>query len=84
MLKMIFTPVWRSVVRILIRSMIRDTYQSIPGRGTTDCFKRTNRAIKPTYAMKIDIRKFYPSAKPEHILKPHVFRIKCPRTFDLL
>jgi len=70
-----------------IRSMIRDTFQSIPGRGTTDCFKRTNRAIKthkPTYAMKIDIRKFYPSAKPEHILQPHVFRIKCPRTFDLL
>lgn len=70
-----------------IKSMIRDTFQSIPGRGTTDCFKRTNRAIKqhkPTYAMKIDIKKFYPSAKPEHVLQPHVFRIKCPQTFALL
>ena len=29
-----------------IRSMIRDTYQSIPGRGTTDCFKRACRTGK--------------------------------------
>lgn len=70
-----------------IKSMIRDTFQSIPGRGTTDCFRRTYSAIKkhkPRYAMKIDIKKFYPSAKPEHILQPHVFRIKCDRTFGLL
>ncbi|SPL81320.1 reverse transcriptase [Yersinia phage fEV-1] len=69
------------------RSMIRDTFQSIKGRGTTDCFRRTRNAIqqhKPRYSMKIDIRQFYPSAKPEHVLKPHVFRIKCERTFALL
>jgi hypothetical protein len=70
-----------------IKSMIRDTFQSIPGRGTLDCFRRTRHAIqtyKPTYAMKLDINKFYPSAKPEHILQPHIFRIKCKRTFNLL
>lgn len=69
------------------KSLIRDTFQSIKGRGTTDCFRRTYGAIKkhkPRYSMKIDIRQFYPSAKPEHILKPHVFRIKCRRTFELL
>jgi hypothetical protein len=69
------------------RSMIRDTFQSIKGRGTTDCFRRTRNAIqqhKPRYSMKIDIRQFYPSAKPEHVLKPHVFRIKCERTFALI
>ena len=70
-----------------IKSMIRDTFQSIPGRGTTDCFRRTFGAIKkhkPRYAMKLDIKKFYPSAKPEHVLQPHVFRIKCQPTFRLL
>lgn len=70
-----------------IKSMIRDTFQSIPGRGTTDCFRRTRRAIqkyKPTYAIKLDINKFYPSVKPIHVLKPNVFRIKCKRTFNLL
>jgi len=69
------------------RSMIRDTFQSIPGRGTTGCFRRTRHAVqfhKPRYSMKIDIRKFYPSAKPEHILQPRIFRIKCKRTFALL
>lgn len=70
-----------------IRSLIRDTFQSLPGRGTTDCFRRVRRAAqrdKPRYAIKLDISKFYPSVKNQHLLDPRVFRIKCPRTFAVL
>lgn len=73
-------PVW-------IKSMIRDTYQSIPGRGSFDCFKRVKKAVQvdqPRYAIKLDITKFYPSVKNKHLLNPRVFRIKCTRTSDLL
>lgn len=73
-------PVW-------VRSMIRDTFQSIPGRGTTDCFRRVRKSVqgdKPRYAMKLDIRKFYPSVKNRYLLDPKVFRIKCRRTWAIL
>lgn len=70
-----------------INSMIRDTYQSIPGRGPIDCFKRVRTAIqsdKPRYGIKLDIVKFYPSVKNKHLLDPKIFRIKCPRTWSIL
>lgn len=70
-----------------INSMIRDTFQSIPGRGSFDCFKRVKKAIHedmPRYAIKLDIVKFYPSVKNKHLLNPKVFKIKCRRTNLLL
>lgn len=76
----ICAPIW-------IKSMIRDTFQSIPGRGSLDCFKRVRRAIqvdKPRYAIKLDIVKFYPSVQNKHLLNPRIFRIKCKRTFAII
>lgn len=66
-----------------IKSMIRDTFQSIPGRGTLDCFKRVSRFIsknRPKYAMKIDITKFYPNFSSQLLVDQNVFKIKCKRT----
>lgn len=50
-------PIWT-------RSMIRDTYASIPGRGIHDGVRRVQRVIRHCdgfYALKCDITKFYPS-----------------------
>ncbi|MFA7488184.1 MAG: RNA-directed DNA polymerase [Lysobacteraceae bacterium] len=72
---------------IWVKSMIRDTFQSIKGRGTKDCIKRVRRAIqknKPKYALKLDIKKFYQNIKNEILLSPEILRIKCKRTFSLL
>lgn len=74
------SPVW-------IRSMIRDTFQSLPGRGSTDCFRRVRKAVqgdKPRYATKMDIVQFYPSVKNKYVLDPRTFRIKCKRTVAVI
>jgi len=73
-------PVW-------CKSFIRDTFQSIPGRGTTDCFKRVKKAIqedKPHFALKLDIKKFYPSVRNEYLLNPKIFRISDERAWNLI
>lgn len=54
-----------------IKSLIRDTYASIPGRGIHDGVRRLKRIIpqcKGYYALKCDITKFYPSVNHD-ILK---------------
>ena len=76
----ICAPIW-------IKSMIRDTFQSIPGRGSFDCYNRVRKAVQgaqPRYAIKIDIVKFYPSVQNKHLLNPKVFRVKCKRTLGVL
>lgn len=76
----ICAPVW-------IKSMIRDTFQSIPGRGSTDCYRRVRKAVqgdKPLFGTKLDIEKFYPSVRNKHLLNPRTFRIKCKRTFAII
>jgi hypothetical protein len=69
------------------RSLIRDTFQSLKGRGTSDARRRVQKAIRkgrPTYYLQMDIKKFYPSVK-QQISKLCVRRhIKCPRTLVLL
>lgn len=73
-------PIWES-------SMIRDTFQSLKGRGTSDARKRVKKAIRGNpglYALKFDIRKFYPSVDNE-ILKSTVRKkIKCEDTLWLI
>lgn len=73
-------PIWE-------RSMIRDTFQSLKGRGTSDARKRVQKAIKGNnglYALKFDISKFYPSVDND-ILKSIVRKkIKCPNTLWLI
>lgn len=50
---------------ILVNTFIRDSFQSIPGRGTHDAAKRIKRLVRssncPRYALKIDVKKYYPS-----------------------
>ena len=69
------------------KSYIRDTFQSIPGRGTSDARKRLWKAIKDQpgrYALKFDIQKYYPSVDHE-ILRQEVRRyIKCKDTLWLI
>jgi len=73
-------PVWEA-------SFIRDTFQSIKGRGTHDARKRVESAVRGApglYALKFDIRKYYPSVDNE-ILKIEVRRkIKCRDTLWLI
>lgn len=68
-------------------SFIRDTFQSIKGRGTSDARKRVSRFIRnhnPSHYLQMDISKFYPSV-PNKILKAKVRKlIKCTDSLCLL
>jgi RNA-directed DNA polymerase len=70
-----------------IKSYIRDTFQSIPNRGTNDARKRVKQAIKNQhgqYALKFDIEKYYPSVD-NSILKQIIRKkIKCDDTLWLI
>ena len=73
---------------VLTNSLIRDTYQSITGRGTSDAMRRVKQLVRgkncPKYALKIDVAKFYPSVNND-IMKQTIRRkIKCPKTLWLL
>lgn len=73
---------------IITRSFIRDTYQSIVGRGTSDAAKRIKSLVRsdncPTYAIKMDVQKYYPSVDNE-LLKQEIRRkIKCKDTLWLI
>lgn len=72
---------------IFVPTLIRDTFQSLKGRGTHDARKRLQKAIKNShsnYFLKFDIEKFYPSVNNE-IMKNDVRRkIKCKDTLWLL
>lgn len=76
----ILGPIW-------IYSMIRDTFQSIPNRGTSDARKRVRKTIRNNedlYFIKFDIKKYYPSVDNK-ILKTIIRRkIKCKDTLQLL
>ena len=67
---------------------IKDTYQSIKGRGLHKGVRRVKSWMKDEenteYCLKIDIKKFYPSLK-QHIIK-RIYRkkIKCKNTLTLL
>lgn len=73
-------PIWKG-------SFIRDTFQSIVGRGTHDAMQRVKKHVLGNpglYAIKFDIKKYYPSVDNE-ILKTKVRRkIKCQRTLRLI
>jgi len=73
---------------VLTNALIRDTYQSITGRGTSDAMRRVKRLVRsencPKYALKIDVAKYYPSVD-NRLLKAAVRRkIKCEKTLWLL
>jgi len=73
---------------ILVRRFIRDSFQSITGRGTSDAAKRVKHLIRaespPRYALKVDVEKYYPSIDNE-IMKAEIRRyIKCQDTLLLI
>ena len=72
---------------LLTPTLIRDTFQSIKGRGTHDARKRVTKGIQDkdsNYILKFDIKKFYPSIDNE-LLRAIVRRkIKCIDTLVLL
>lgn len=68
------------------RSFIRDTFQSIPGRGTHDARKRVRQAVcgsSGLYALKFDIKKYYPSVTPALMKEKIRQTIKCKDTLWL-
>jgi hypothetical protein len=73
-------PIWK-------KSFIRDTFQSIEGRGTHDARKRIEKflATEPKcHAIKIDIEQYYPSVD-NGLMKACIRKsIKCHRTLRLL
>jgi len=66
----IVEPIW-------FKSLIRDTYSSIKGRGIHDGVKRFKKALfdkdNTKYCLKMDVKKFYPSVDNE-ILKQVIAR----------
>ena len=77
----VLEPIWK-------KSLIRDTYSSIKGRGLHDGARRVKNALKDVYGtqycLKMDIRKFYPSVN-HNVLKEVIRKkIKCPDTLWLL
>jgi len=76
----VLEPIWRKVY-------IRDTYQSIKGRGVHLAKRRIEKVLrkeKPKYCLKIDIHKFYPSVDNEILKKIIRKKIKCRDTLWLL
>lgn len=66
---------------------IRDTFQSIPERGTHDARKRVEKFVKGNpglYALKFDIHKYYPSVDNEIMKRAVRSKIKCPDTLWLI
>jgi RNA-directed DNA polymerase len=62
---------------LLTNCFIRDSFQSIVGRGTYDAAKRVKKLVRsancPKYALKVDIKKYYPSVTNE-LMKQEVRR----------
>lgn len=67
---------------------IKDTYQSIKGRGLHKGAKRVRSWLKyeedTKFCLQVDIEKFYPSMKHSVIKKYYRKKIKCKPTLQLL
>jgi len=67
---------------IIVNTFIRDSFQSIPGRGTHDAAKRVKRLVRspncPRYALKVDVAKYYPSVDNELMKAAVRHKIKDP------
>lgn len=73
---------------IFRKSLIRDTFQSLPNRGTSDARRRVQKAMKgdnaPKYALKMDIKKYYPSVNNKKLIQIIKRKIKCKDTIWLI
>jgi len=77
----VLEPIWK-------KTLIRNTFSSIKGRGIHDGVKRVKDSMKDInntqYCLKMDVRKFYPSV--DHDILKTIIRqkIKCENTLWLL
>lgn len=73
---------------IFRKSLIRDTFQSLPCRGTSDARRRVQKAMTgdntPKYALKMDIKQYYPSIDNKKLKTIIQTKIKCPDTLWLI
>lgn len=72
---------------IFRRSLIRDTFQSLPDRGTSDARRRVQKMMKSdpqAYALKMDIRKYYPNVNNDLLKEVIRRKIKCKDTLWLM
>lgn len=76
----ILEPIW-------MPTLIRDTFQSLRGRGTHDARQRVQKAVRnsnSTYFLKFDIEKFYPSIDNKLMKQIIRKKIKCKDTLWIL
>ncbi len=77
----VLEPLW-------FKSLIRDTYAAIKGRGIHDGVRRVKKGLQDKentkYCLKIDIRKYYPSINNETLKKVIRAKIKDKRLLFLL
>jgi retron-type reverse transcriptase len=75
------------VGQIFTNCYIRDSFQSIIGRGTSDAMRRVKQVVRspdcPRYALKIDVEKYYPSVDNAKLKVMVRRKIKCTRTLWL-
>lgn len=73
---------------VLETTYIKDTYQSIKGRGLHKGVRRVKSWLKyekdTEFCLQVDIKKFYPSVQNEVIKKYYRKKIKCKPTLTLL
>ena len=77
----VLEPIWQ-------KTMIRDTYSAIKGRGVHDGQRRLRRMLADRqgtkYCLKLDVKQFYPSIDHEILKQVLRRRIKCRPTLDML
>lgn len=73
-------PIWLNL-------FIRNTFQSIEGRGTSDARKRITKLLRQhpiLYGFKFDIKQYYPSINNNKLKEIIRQKIKCPNTLWVL
>ena len=76
----ITAPIWE-------RSLICNTFAAIPGRGIHDAVKRVKAKIlgsQELYALKVDVKQFYPSVDHDVLKKLLARQIKDQQLLDVL
>ena len=71
------------------KSLIRDTYSSLKGRGVHDGVRRMKIFMsdipETRYCLKMDVKKFYPSVSNEILFDDVILKtIKCKKTLEIL
>ncbi len=78
----VLSPIWR-------RTLIRNTYGSLPGRGIHDAASIVRHQLRSDpegtrYALKLDVRKFYPSIPHDLMMVNLARQVKDARVLALL